>query len=382
MPSIVVLGAGRIGALIAADLAAEPGFSVTVADASAAALARAEQRAQRSGAAVRLVEADCGNPEQVAGLASSFDLVVGALPSRLGYAALEAIIDVGRPCCDISFMSEDFLALDARARERGVVVIADCGVAPGMSNLLAARGVAEIAEPERVEILVGGVPRERRLPFQYQAGFAPRDVVAEYLRPARQVESGRVVIHEALSGIEHHDFEGIGTLEAFHTDGLRSLATTLKVPTMVEKTMRWPGHAELMRAFRHAGFFGDDPVRAGDVSVRPIELTAQLLFPHWQIGEGDVDLTVMRVRVAGRDAAGAPREVAWDLVDERDLGTGDTSMARTTAFPAAIVARMIADGTVHEPGVSAPERIGTDAAATQRILDELAARGVVYRRRG
>ena len=246
---VLVLGAGMVGSVIAADLAATPGMDVTVADVDAKGLARAKAR---SGGRVKVLKADAGSRKGAAALARRLkaDLVLGALPSRFGYEVMQGVIDARVPYVDISFMPEDFRKLDAAARKAGVPVVADCGVAPGMSNMLAGWAAMKLDRCDTIEILVGGLPRERHWPWQYKAPFSHHDVIEEYLRPSRVVEHGKVVVREALSDPELVTVPGLGTLEAFFTDGLRSLADTLDVPNMREKTMRYPGHAELMRTLR------------------------------------------------------------------------------------------------------------------------------------
>lgn len=374
MPNAIVLGAGMMGSVIAADLAADDDFDVTIADIEPDALARAAARARGSIATVR---ADLADPAALTRTIQPFDVVVGALASHLGHAALRTVIDAGKSYCDISFMPENALDLDERAKAAGVTAIVDCGVAPGMSNLLAGYGASHLDECRSIEIYVGGLPMRRRWPFQYKAAFSPRDVIEEYTRPARLVEHARVVEREALSEPQLIDFPRVGTLEAFNTDGLRSLADTLDVPFMKEKTLRYPGHIELMRVFRHTGLFSSEPVRVGDASVRPIDLISKLMFPLWTYDEGEPDLTVMRVIVEGTKDA-RPTRLTWDLHDEFDPATGRTSMARTTAFPCAILARLVADGSISTRGVVPPELLGPLPGVMDRVLEALAARGVVY----
>ncbi|MBL9150330.1 MAG: saccharopine dehydrogenase NADP-binding domain-containing protein [Phycisphaerae bacterium] len=375
MPNVVVLGAGMVGSVIAADLSASKGFRVVVADRSTQSLARAHAR---SGGRVTTVELDCADAGAVARLAAKADLVVGALPSTFGYRTLEAMAKAGARYCDISFMPEDFLDLGKLAKKSGAVCVADMGVAPGMSNILAAHGVDRLTKAERVDIMVGGIPRLRRWPFGYKAGFAPGDVLEEYVRPARVVEAGKVVIKEALSEPELLDFDHVGTLEVFNTDGLRSLIATLKVPFMRERTMRYPGHIELMRVFRETGLFSLQPVDVGGVSVRPRDLLAKLLFPKWTYEDGEEDLTVMRVIVEGT-LDRVPTRLTWDLFDHFHAETGFSSMSRTTAFPCTSVARMILDGTIHAPGVYAPENLVTMPGVFDRIIKDLRVRGVEFR---
>ncbi len=332
---VIVLGGGLIGSAMARDLSASPGLEVEVADLRPEALARVAERAR-----VRTVCADLRDPEVVRDLVADYDLVLGALPSVIGFQTLRAVLEARRDYVDISFMPENALLLDELARDHGVTAVVDCGVAPGVSNMMAGFGAAQMDRCERIEIYVGGLPQERRWPFDYKAGFAPLDVIEEYTRPARYVENGRVVTREALSEPELMDFPGVGTLEAFNTDGLRSLAFTLKVPFMKEKTLRYPGHVELMRVLRDTGFFSKEPLEASGQTIRPLDVTAALLFPKWTFEEGEADLTVMRVLVEGT-ARGQSVRYTWDLLDRFDEGTGLRSMSRTTAFPATIVARLV-----------------------------------------
>jgi saccharopine dehydrogenase-like NADP-dependent oxidoreductase len=373
MAKAIVLGGGMVGSVMAADLAREDGLEVSLADLRPEALEQARSRCD----GITGVQADLSDPARIGELVADYDLVCGALASHLGLAALEAVIDAGKPYADISFMAEDALGLNEKARAAGVTCIVDCGVAPGMSNLLAARGVALLERAERVEILVGGLPVERSWPWEYKAGFAPADVIEEYTRPSRIVEGGETVVREALSEPELIEFEGLGSLESFNTDGLRSLAETLDVPCMIEKTLRYPGHIELMRVLRHAGFFSKQPLQVGDVTVRPLDVTSALMFPQWTYEEGEQDLTVMRITVEGQQAGGRVMH-RWDLDDRYSVEEQATSMSRTTALPCALVARMLLSGEIDLPGVHAPEALGTNATWTESLLQGLAERGVRY----
>jgi lysine 6-dehydrogenase len=400
----LILGAGRIGRALAVDLAAEPSWRVTVADLSRAALdavaaprgtagpsrfvssGTAPPETSPATAVVETVEADLSDPGEVTRLAADHDLVVGALPSFLGFTALRAVLEAGRSCVDISFFEEDPFELDGLARERGVTAVVDCGIAPGCDHLIAGRHASEMDEVERFRCYVGGLPAERSWPWEYKAPFAPYDVLAEYTRPARYIAGGEPVVRPALSEPELLDFPGLGTLEAFNTDGLRTLLTTLPIPDMQEKTLRYPGHAEKMRALREAGFFSPEPVDVDGTAVSPLALTSKLLFHQWRLEEGEKDLTVMRVEVDGRTRSaagggdGARRERhVYDLLDRADPATGLSSMARTTGFTCAAVARLVADGTWDRPGVSAPEHVGGHRGCFERVMGELADRGVRFR---
>jgi len=370
---VLVLGAGMIGAAIARDMAGDAGLEVRLADLDAEALAQAARQGP-----IETVQADLSDARRISDLARGADVVVGALPSAIGFAAMQAVAETGRDLVDVSFMAEDARLLDALARERGATVLFDCGVAPGLTHMLSGRAAAELGPCEDLAIYVGGLPAERHWPFEYKAGFAPRDVIEEYTRPVRLVEHGRVVVREALSEPELLDFPGVGTLEAFNTDGLRSLVETLSVPHMKEKTLRYPGHIALMRVFREMGLFSKEPLAVGGAAVRPIDVTAELLFPRWTFGPGEADITVMRVEAVGL-SGGRRARLTWELLDRFDPVQGLRSMSRVTAFPACAVARLLLAGIFERPGVNPPEVLGADPALLDPVLSDLAARGVVLR---
>lgn len=362
-----------VGNTIAADLARREDLEVTVSDVRPAALERVRGNIPNA----KTVEADLGNPSRVTELAKDYDVVCGALPSALGLQTLRAVIEAGKPYSDISFMPEDARELDALAKSKGVTAVVDIGVAPGMSNILCGFAAKELEPCESLEIYVGGLPVVRTWPYEYKAPFAPFDVIEEYTRPSRIVENGKIVVKPALSEPELMDFPGVGTLEVFNTDGLRSLAYTLKVPNMKEKTMRYPGHIALMRAFRETGLFSMEPIDVKGQKVVPREVTAALLFPKWQFADGEADLTVMRVIATGKKD-GKSVKLTWDLYDLYDPLTKTRSMSRVTGFPSAIVAGWLASGEYQNPGVHPPEVLGADGKLVEKMFAELEKRGVKY----
>lgn len=370
---VMVLGCGLVGATIAKDLAADEALDVTVADVSERNLDRVANVA-----GLRRACQDLGTPDAVKSIIQDCQLVIGAMPSALGYRTLGAVIESRKPYVDISFMAEDATALNGLAEEMGVTAVVDCGVAPGLANIVIGSCDAQLDRTEDVVFYVGGLPKERRWPYQYKAGFAPSDVLEEYTRPARMIENGRVVTKPALSEPELIDFEGVGTLEAFNTDGLRSLLTTVQATNMKEKTLRYAGHIELMRVLRETGLFRKDAMEVGGVRVRPLDLTSRLLFPLWELKPGDQEFTVLRVIVEGR-RDGRRLRFTYDLYDETDPKTGNSSMARTTGFPCAIVGRLLLSGALKRPGVLPPELLGHEPGLLQRLTAELAHRGVVLR---
>lgn len=370
---IVVLGCGLVGGPMAVDLAKEKEFDVTVADVSAESLARLP-----NDLGIVKVQRDLRDPAAVEKLAVGADLVLNAVPGHMGFRTVQTVIEAGKNIVDIAFFPEDPFALDERAKAKGVTAVVDCGVAPGMSNMLAALGASRLDEVESILIMVGGLPVVREWPWEYKAVFSPCDVIEEYVRPARYVENGVLVTRPALSDPELIDFPEVGTLEVFNTDGLRTLAVTMKAPNMKEKTMRYPGHIERMAMLRESGFFSQEEIEVGGCRVRPLDVTSKLLFPRWKLRDGEADITVMRVTVAGRKG-GAPARLEWDLLDRYDPASRVHSMARTTGYTATATVRLLACGMFKQPGIIAPELIGADAAAVGFILNDLARHGVCYR---
>ncbi len=328
---------------------------------------------------ITTVELDCADGAAVQRLAQEHDLVLGALSSQVGLTVLEAVIESGRPYCDISFMPERAADLDEKARQAGVCAVVDFGVAPGMSHLLAAYGASQLDEVVSIEIYVGGLPRRPAWPFFYKAGFSPADVIEEYTRPTRLVEDGKVVVREALTEPEMIDFKEVGSLEAVNTDGLRSLVETLDVPEMKEKTLRYPGHYELMRIFRATGLFSTEPINVNGQSVVPRDVISALMFPLWTYEPGEEDLTVMRIIVDGHEDGQAMR-LQWDLTDFYSTQMQATSMSRTTAFPCTILGRMLEDKTFDKPGVHTPELLATEPGLVEAVLAQHELRGVHYER--
>lgn len=369
---ITVLGAGRVGQAIIRDLAATGEFQVTAADISPDALRRLDGVAN-----VTQLPADLSRADDVARAIDGAELVVGAVSGHMGYATVERVLHAGKNIVDISFFDEDPFTLDALARERGVVAIVDCGVAPGCSNLIFGHMETVFDETKRFSCHVGGLPVERNWPWEYRAPFSPIDVIEEYTRPARFRRDGRDVTLPALTEVERVDMPGVGTLEAFNTDGLRTLLRTSNVPTMVEKTMRYPGHAALMEVLRETGFFSKEFTTVGGAALAPLELSAKLLFDAWEFAPGEEDLTAMIVEVEGLKA-GRRMTHRFTLLDRYDRATLTTSMARTTGYTCTAGVRLVAQGLYTHAGISPPEMIGRDERCYAFMMNELKRRGVVF----
>jgi lysine 6-dehydrogenase len=369
---IVVLGAGLVGGPMALDLAKDNGFEITVADLRDEALERVAR-----GTKIRIVKTDLSDVAEVSRLAHEHDLVLSAVPGFMGFATLKAVLETGTSCVDIAFFPEDPLELDSVAKKHSATAFVDMGVGPGMSSVLAGHAYSQLDTTDSILTYVGGLPRVRRWPYEYAAVFSPIDVIEEYVRPARYVENGHLVTRPALSDPELLDFPVVGTLEAFNTDGLRTMAKTMKVPNMKEKTMRYPGHIEKMALLRATGFFGTEPIDVGGVKVRPLDVTAKLLFPMWKLQPGEADVTVMRVIVEGTKN-GKRTRWTFDLFDTFDSESGVHSMARTTGYTATAAIRMLGKGMFTDKGVFPPELVGLRRPCVDFLLKELKARNVIY----
>jgi lysine 6-dehydrogenase len=365
---VVVLGAGRVGRAIAYDLQSS-GFAVTAVDPDP----RHFPWLARYGAAT--CQADATDPQVLAPLVAEARWVVNAVPGFAGFSVLQNLVRLGKEVVDISFMPEDPRALDPLAKEKRVRVAVDCGVAPGLSHLLLGAWYAASRRLDRFVCYVGGLPKERVLPWEYKAPFSPVDVLEEYTRPARLRRGGAVVTLPAMSEPELVEVPGVGSLEAFLTDGLRTALDSIPVPSMEEKTLRYPGYRDKILLLLHSGLLSRKPLRVGGGEVVPLEVTAKALEEAWFLAEGEADITVLELFGEGVFADGSTRR-RFSLLDAYDPATGLSSMARTTGFTATAVLRALHRGLWQEPGVLLPELLGQKRQLLEAVLTDLADRGI------
>ena len=367
---IAVLGAGLVGKAIALDLGKN--FDVTSVDINEEALKALEEQG------IRTHKGDLNSHEQLRAFVQPFDLVIGAVPGFMGFQTVRSVIEAGKNMVDISFFSEDPFELDTTAKKNNVTVITDCGVAPGMGNIILGyhHGRMKI---NSYECIVGGLPVAREWPYEYKAVFSPIDVIEEYVRPARYVQNGAVVVREALSDPELVHFEGLGTLESWNSDGLRSLIRTMPgIPNMIEKTLRYPGCIEYLRALRESGFFSYDEIEVNGTRIRPIDVTAKLLFPKWKLEPGEEEFTVMRIRISGNEK-GVLKSYEYNLLDSTDRKSNILSMARTTGYTCTAAANLVIDGKFSRKGICPPEYLGEAEENFRFVLAYLQSRGVHYK---
>ncbi|MBT3382960.1 MAG: saccharopine dehydrogenase [Prolixibacteraceae bacterium] len=368
---IIVLGAGLVGSAIAIDLSKN--HVVTSVDLNEVAFEKFVSYPN-----IKTVQADLKDVEKVKMLIQGFDIVIGAVPGFMGFQTMKAVIEAGKNMVDISFMPEDFLKLNGLAKKKNVTVVADCGVAPGMGNIILGYHNKNM-HVKSYECLVGGLPVIREWPYEYKAVFSPIDVIEEYTRPARYIKNYEMLTKEALSDPELIQFDEIGTLESWNSDGLRSLMQTMKnIPDMIEKTLRYPGCIEYLRVLRESGFFSYEEIEVNGMKIRPIDVTSKLLFPKWQLKEGEEDFTIMRIVIDGIEN-GDEKKYKYNLLDRFDRKTKTISMAKTTGYTCTAVANLLLEGGFSNAGVNAPEIVGTKKGNLTYILKYLAERGVHYK---
>ena len=371
---IIVLGGGLVGGPMAIDLNNDKNFDVTVADYSDDVINNIKVKCPD----LSTICKDLSNIKDVTSLVSEFDLVVNAVPGFMGFETAKAIIKAGKDCVCIAFYEEDPFELDQIARENNVTMIMDCGIYPGMGSVLIMDVTQKLDKVDSVLTFVGGLPEIREWPSEYKAVFSPIDVIEEYIRPARYIENGFEVIRPALSDPEYRFFPEVGTLEAFNTDGLRTLSTTIDAPNMKEKTLRYPGHIEKITVLRELGFFSKDKtIIANGAKISPIELTSQILFPNWKLKPGEADITIFQSIIEGMKD-GQKMRYTIDMYDRYCPETEVISMARTTGYTATQAIRLIADGLYTHKGISPPEYIGQYPDCVAYMLKGLKAKNIIY----
>lgn len=372
MSNVIVLGAGMVGSAMAIDMAKI--HQVTLTDISHEVLNKAKKKCDD----LLILQLDASNKKELQNTIKQHDLVINAVPGFMGYETLKSIIEADMNVIDIAFFPENSLELDSLAKKHGVTAIVDCGVAPGMDNVILGY-YNEIMKLTDFECLVGGLPKTKKWPFCYKAPFSPIDVIEEYTRPARYVENGIEIVREPLTDCEYVEFDGVGTLESFNSDGLRSIIHTMPhIRNMKEKTLRYPGHVEYVKVLKESGFFDTKKMDVNGSMVSPLDFTCQLLFNEWKLGETEEELTVLRVTLRGKNAKGETEEIVYSMHDEYCKETSTSSMARTTGYTATAAANLFLDGLFSEKGVFPPELVGKHKACFDYFLNYLEERNIHY----
>ena len=369
----VVIGSGLVGSEIARDLARSNTFSeVVVVD------AKAENLARLKGKKIRTVKTNVFHGSVLARLLEDSDIVCGALPGRLGFEMMRKVIGAGKDLVDISYTPQDPFVLDSLAKKNNCILVPQCGVAPGLSNICVGDASRRFSKVDAVRIMVGGLPRHPRPPLNYQFVFSPDDVINEYTRPARIIDQGHVKFTPALSGMGEMRFPGVGELEFFVTDGLGTLPTSFpNVNEMAEYTLRYPGHARIMESLRTIGLLDKVLIEFDGKSIEPRRVVLELMRSLSR-DSGKEDLLAFRVEVRGRIGRQLG-EVRYQMLDFYDPRLQATAMARTTAYTCTAVTHLITQGKIPRKGVVTPEELGTEERLFRFVKMFLKTRRVLLR---
>jgi saccharopine dehydrogenase-like NADP-dependent oxidoreductase len=372
---VAVFGAGLIGATIARDLVKSKQIDqVTVYDVDPRRLRAVSKKEHSSKLALRIH--DVRRSSQTAKLLKNFDVGVGALPHGLSEYAIRSAINARVNFVDLIFGWRFGQGkINSACRRKGITIIPACGLAPGLTNVLAMAAVEQMERVDEVHIKVGGIPEKPKPPLNYRIVFSFQAVLEEYLRNARIIKNRRLIDVPALSGLETVSFPPpVGKCECFYTDGLSTLVQTIRsVRDMDEKTIRWPGHAEQIRTLIDCGLLETKPISYHGQLITPREFLSSLLSDRLALGK-EKDLTLLRVDVSGKKAGKSTR-YRYEMVDHYDHRHETTSMARTTAFPCSIAAQILASGRIRRKGVVPPE-LAFKADLRDEFLDYLDRRGM------
>lgn len=374
---VLILGCGNIGSVATEDIAKSmSSIEVVVADRDRA---RAKEVAEKIGESnVSGIHLDATNHNELVNALKDLDLAMGFLPGKLGYRLAETCIDAKKDLVDVSYMSENPLTLNDKATKAGVTIIPDCGLAPGISNILVGHAIRKLDKVLAVHIMVGGLPEKPVPPLGYVITWSLENLIDEYVRKARIVKEGEIVEVEALSGLEEVEFPNVGRLEAFYTDGLRTLPYTVSnVDNMWEKTLRYPGHAKKIKLLKALGFFDEEQINVEGVSLSPRKLTVKLFDQKLRRPEIR-DIVAMKIKVSGIRNDKHMRYV-YHMLDRYDENRGITAMARTTAYPASIIAQLMFKKAVKAKGVVPLERLGMSEEFFSKFLNELEKRKIRIR---
>ena len=355
MKKIFQVGAGLVGKTMALDLSKN--YELHLGDTNLDLLNEIKNEDQ----SIHIQKIDVQDKENFRTWIADADIVLLAVPGFLGFEALKTIIKCGKDIVDISFSPENVLSLNDLAIENDVCAVVDAGVAPGIPNFLLGYWNEKI-KVNSFDYMVGGLPKNPSPPYNYKAPFSPIDVIEEYTRPARMMINSKVEVKPALSEIEEFEIDDVGMLEAFNTDGLRSLLTTMShIPNMKEKTLRYPGHASLMQSMIDRNFFDKNN----------FDLTVKKLFTEWKLENYEPEFTVLDINIYGDE-----QNIHYHLYDEMDMLSKSSSMARTTGYTATATVNMLLNDLWSKKGVSPPEVVGTNECCINYLLDYLSSRNV------
>lgn len=376
---MLVLGAGQQGSACAYDLLQNPEVKeVRLADLHTGHLA--QFLAPYSGERLIPTPLDVRDKDAVLALLEQSDAAMSAIPFYFNYDLAALAVEAGVHFSDLGGNTEIVFkqkTLDPAAKKKGITIIPDSGLAPGMVNILAEHAIEQLDAVETVRIFVGGLPQRPEPPLNYQIVYSLEGVLDYYTTLSWVLRKGKRTHVKALSEIEVVNFGGsLGELEGFHTaGGLSTMAFRYegKIPTMEYKTLRYPGHARIMEAIRELGLLDLKPVDVKGVKVVPRDLVVAAMGPRLTKPNAH-DLVALRVYAEGTKD-GKPKRIGWEMVDYYDEENGISAMERSTGYSLSITGQMQARGEIGKAGVFTPD----EAIPAEKYIHELAARGVMIR---
>ncbi len=365
--NICVVGAGMQGSVVAQDLV-KSGHAVTVLDNNINLLRKLKKTTPLTAR-----EFNVTNKVKFIRLIKPFDIVVGALPAAMGFYTMDCAIRAGVDLVDLSYSPEDPFLLHERAELENIRIVPDAGFAPGLSNILIGESYQEFKGIDSLRISVGGIPQKPEPPFNYHVTWSLADVIEEYTRPSEIVKNSELITVQALTGVEEFSMSKIGQLECFYTNGLRTLLKTLKhVKNMEEKTIRYPGHAQLFKTLIDCGFFSEQSVRYRKrlVSIREVNIE---YLRNILMGGDKEDLSILIIEIK---KGSKKRKIT--CVDYYDKKKDITSMARMTAYTGSVIAQCIKN--YEHFGIIPPEYLGMDKKLCRYIKTELKKRNIIIKK--
>ena len=354
MAKIAQIGAGLVGKAMALDLAEE--HHVFLADFNDKPLKEVQVLNQN----IITSCFDLNDTDRLIEFVSEADIVLVAVPGNLGFKTVQKIILCKKDIVDISFASENLMLLNSIAKENEITVIYDAGVAPGIPNFI----LGNLNKDQKIlsfQYFVGGLPMEPEPPYNYKAPFSPIDVIEEYTRPARMMRNGKILTLPPLSEIIEKKYHRVGNLEAFNSDGLRSILTTMgHIPNMLEKTLRYPGHADLIKKELKS-----EKIQPGN------KKSLEKLFENWKLHHGEKEFTILDIKIECE-----LENYNYLLYDQTDDLTSISSMARTTGYTATATVNFLLEKRYNQYGVFPPEIVSGETDIWMFVNRYLKTRGI------
>tara|TARA_S200000501_G_scaffold106107_1_gene99563 strand:+ start:1127 stop:2278 length:1152 start_codon:yes stop_codon:yes gene_type:complete len=363
--NIAVIGTGMVGRLIAVELSKK--YQVYAIDNNTNNLSKLDKYNNR----IITKEMDIRNEPFLNSLEDA-EIIINCVPGFMGFETSKKILEK-KTCVDISFMPEDCNKLNKIAKKAETALYPDAGVAPGLSNIIVGNLTTK-QKIDEIKIMVGGLPIEKKPPWNYKAPFSPIDVIEEYTRPARIKRNGIIETVRPLTGLINFEFENVGKLEAFLTDGLRTLLTTeltKNTSTLLEYTIRYPGHSKKISDLIENGKFDDTVKTINGKLTSQREITSKELFKEWKLAENDKEFTLLVITAKTREGD----EISCIVYDE--WRGGWSSMSRTTGLTACAITNLIIDKKLKKVGVITPEDLGTNQDYFDYIINYLKERKII-----